>query len=646
MNGIDYMDSRLFSEHIPLKSVEINDAFWNSKQELVRTQVIPYQYEALHDRIDGAEKSYSISNFIKASEIVKKISSGADVPVYPADRWCYSEKDTAKGAFLGWVFQDSDVYKWLEAVGYSLSGYPDKALQKKAEEVIKLICSSQLENGYLDTLYIINDRSKTFSNLKDFHELYCFGHLTEAAISFFNATGKRELLDAACRFADLICDTFGKDKIKGYPGHEIAEMALVKLYDITSERRYLDTAKFFIDERGKKPYYYDKVLGKVTVEDNYHYNQAHCEPKHQHEAVGHAVRGVYLYSGMADIAKRYNDDELYLACRKLIKNIINQKMYITGGIGSTVHGEAFSYNYDLPNDLAYSETCASVGLIFFARRMLEISPDPDIADTIERALYNTVLSGMSEDGKSFFYVNPLEVLPEASHKDERKKHIRPTRQKWFGCACCPPNIARLISSIGEYCYTQNDSTIFIHQFIGGKLNSDKSSVTIKSDYLSSGKISIFVTPTKDFTLAVRIPKWCDKYSFSHRCEINNGYAYFKIDSETVIDIQFELSVRMIKCSNRVRANIGKIAVTRGPFVYCLEEIDNGKNLQMLSIDKHTDFSLDGQYISADGFRENDCATLYESWREAEKERVKLKFIPYHKWANRGENEMSVYIRIE
>lgn len=640
------MDSRLFSEHVPLKNVEIDDVFWNTRQELVRTQVIPYQYEALHDRIDGAEKSYSVSNFMKASEIVKKISAGCDVPVYPADRWHYSEKDSDEQAFLGWVFQDSDVYKWIEAVGYSLTGHPDKDLQQKAEAVIQLVCDSQLENGYLDTLYVINDRSKIFSNLKDYHELYCFGHLTEAAISFYNATGKRELLDAACRFADLICDTFGEDKIRGYPGHEIAEMALVKLYDITLQNQYLDTARFFINERGKKPYYYDKVLGKTTVEDNYHYNQAHCESRYQHEAVGHAVRGVYLYSGMADIAKRYKDDELYFACRKLIDNIINQKMYITGGIGSTVHGEAFSYNYDLPNDLAYSETCASVGLIFFARRMLEISPDPDVADTVERALYNTVLSGMSEDGKSFFYVNPLEVLPEASHNDERKKHIKPIRQKWFGCACCPPNIARLISSIGEYCYTQNDTTIFIHQFIGGRMSSDKGQLTINSDYLSSGRISVLVSPEKNFTLAVRIPAWCDEYTFSHKCEINNGYAYFKIDAETLIDIQFKLTIRMIKCSNRVRANIGKIAVTRGPLVYCLEEADNGKNLQMLSIDRYTDFSFDGQYILADGFREKDCATLYESWREAEKERVKLKFIPYYRWANRGENEMSVYIRIE
>ena len=279
---------------------------------------------------------------------------------------------------------------------------PDKELEKKADEIIELVCAAQLENGYLDTLYIINNRNEIFSNLKDFHELYCFGHMAEAAVAYYNATGNRKLLNAACRFADLICETFGENKVKGYPGHEIAEMALVKLYEITDKKCYLETAKFFIDKRGKKPYYYDLVLGKETVNDNYHYNQAHCEPRKQYEAVGHAVRGVYLYSGMADVAKHFNDDELYYACKKLIDNIINKKMYITGGIGATVDGEAFSFNYDLPNDLAYSETCASIGLVFFARRMLEINPDELIADTVERAIYNTVLSGMSEDGKSFF----------------------------------------------------------------------------------------------------------------------------------------------------------------------------------------------------------------------------------------------------
>ncbi len=640
------MDSRLFSKHTELKNIKINDPFWTNEQKLVREEVIPYQYEALHDRIEGAEKSYAVENFIKAGKVAEKIRNGESVPVYPADKWCYNDDNADPEAFHGWVFQDSDVYKWLEAVGYSLTVCPDDKLEAKADEIINLVCGAQLENGYLDTLYVINNRDEIFSNLKDFHELYCFGHLAEAAVSYYSATGKSKLLDAVCRFADLICDTFGENKIRGYGGHEIAEMALIKLYDVTGKKEYLDTAKFFIDERGKKPYYYDIVLGKTTVYNNYHYNQAHCEPRKQHEAVGHAVRGVYLYSGMADVAKRYGDEELYTACKKLIDNIMHQKMYITGGIGSTVDGEAFSFNYDLPNDLAYSETCASIGLIFFARRMLEIAPDAEIADTVERALYNTVLSGMSGDGKSFFYVNPLEVLPEASHKDSRKRHIKPVRQKWFGCACCPPNLARLISSIGEYCFTENENTLFIHQFMGCEAETENTTIRIRSSYTENGKVSISIAPKKKFRLAVRIPAWCDNYRFSQPSEEINGYAYFDIENKTEINADFEIKIKLIKCSNRVRANTGKAAVTRGPFVYCIEEADNGKNLHMLKISSKPGFGLQGNTVTAKGYRERDCETLYSEWHEPELEETEIKLIPYYQWGNRGENEMCVYISVK
>lgn len=640
------MKSSEFSKHIDSKRIKVNDPFWNEKIELVRREVIPYQYEALHDRIEGAEKSYAIENFIKAGKAAETIKSGGSLTVYPTDKWHYSDENAEENAFHGWVFQDSDVYKWLEAVGFSLLNKPDKELEEKADEVIDLVCKAQLENGYLDTLYIINNRENIFENLKDFHELYCFGHLAEAAVSYYNATGKRKLLDAACRFADLVCETFGEDKIKGYPGHEIAEMALVKLYDVTENQKYLDTAAFFINERGRKPYYYDIVLGKQTVYDNYHYNQAHREPRHQHEAVGHAVRGVYLYSGMADVAKRFEDDELCTACRKLSDNIINRKMYITGGIGATVDGEAFSFDYDLPNDLAYSETCASIGFIFFARRMLEIAPDADIADAAERALYNTVLAGMAEDGKSFFYVNPLEVLPEASHKDSRKRHIKPVRQKWFGCACCPPNLARLISSVGEYCFTENESTLFLHQYIGAEIKTDKADIEIISTYPQDGRAKIKITPKRDFVFALRLPKWGGKFDYNKAFWVKDGYAYISISEETEIQLNFEMKPKMIKCSNRVRANTDKIAVTKGPFVYCAEEVDNGRNLQMLKIAANPDFECRGDCIIANGFREKESDLLYEEWSEPQKEKTRIKLIPYYRWGNRGENEMSVYMRKE
>ncbi len=640
------MDASLFSNHIKLAGITLTDSFWLKKLELMRNEVIPYQYDALHDRIDDADKSYSIENFIKAAKVIKMRDNGELPPLYPVDKWFYNENNSCDEAFHGWVFQDSDVYKWIEAVAFSLLNFPDSKLEQKADEIIELILSAQMSDGYIDTLFIINDISKRFSNLKDWHELYCFGHLLEAAVAYLRATGKEKLFNAACRFADLICDTFGEDKLRGYPGHEIAEMALVKLYDITSEEKYLETARFFISERGKKPYYYDVVEGKATVYDNYHYNQAHTQPVMQEEAVGHAVRGVYLYSGMADVAKRCKDEALYKACRKIADNIINRKMFITGGIGSTADGEAFSFDYDLPNDLCYNETCASVGLIFFLRRMLEIAPDAVFGDTIERALYNTVLAGVALDGKSFFYVNPLEVLPQASEEDSRKRHIRPVRQKWFGCACCPPNLARMISSVCEYALTENENTLFIHQYFGLKASAANAEIEIQSSYIEDGKVKLMIKPKKEFTLAVRIPLWCEEYSFTYAHFVKNGYAYFRIDKECVIDVCFELKAKLMKCSNKVRANMGKAAVIRGPFVYCMEEIDNGKNLHLISLGVDSDFMLRDDELLVSAFREKESESLYSEWSREETERVTVKLIPYYRWANRGENEMIVYIRLQ
>ncbi len=641
------MDKENFSKHIELKNIEINDPFWSRIISLVRTEVIPYQYEAFHDRIEGAEKSYCVSNFKKAAKAAEAIREGKKLPIYPVDKWYYNEENSDENAFHGWVFQDSDFYKWIEAVGFSLSNHPDNELKKKAEEIIELICNAQLENGYINTYYTINNPSKAFTNIRDFHELYCFGHLVEGAVAYFNATGDRKLLDAACRYADLICETFGGDngKKRAYPGHEITEMALVKLYDLTGEKKYLDEAKFFIDERGKKPCYFDVERNQETGEGDHTYEQAHLPVREQREAVGHAVRAVYLYSGMADIAKNYNDDELYSSCIGLWNNIENQKLYITGGIGATADGEAFSFDYDLPNDLAYAETCASIGLVFFARRMAEINPDSRFHNVAERALYNTILSGMAEDGKSFFYSNLLEVNPEACKKDSRKRYISPVRQKWFGCACCPPNLARIISSLGEYCFAQNDETVFINQYVGAKVKSENADFEIVSSYAVNGRVNIFINPQKPIKLALRIPEWCDGFEISNAYEIKDGYAYINIAEKSEIALDFKPKAKLIKCSNRVRANVGKAALSKGPFVYCIEEVDNGKNLQMLRVNPKGSFTEDGDIILADGFREKEDEKLYSEYQKADETPCKIKFIPYYRWANRGENEMTVYVRI-
>lgn len=643
------MDKNKYNNFIDNKRSKIDDEFWNKYIELVKNEMIPYQLKALNDEIDGAPKSYCLENFKKASKIAEKINKGEKVKTYPADKWEYKENECDKNSFLGWCFQDSDVYKWIEAVAYSLANSPDKSLENKCDEIIDLICSAQLNNGYLDTLYIINDSSNIFTNLKDRHELYCFGHLTESAVAYFNSTGKDKLLKSSIKFADLICDTFNEKNKKGYPGHEIAELALVKLYKITNNKKYLDCADFFISQRGTKPYYFDKERNYKRYDNSldYEYNQAHLPVYEQNEAVGHAVRGVYLYSGMADVAKENNDDSLYNACKNIWNNIEQKKMYITGGIGSTSIVEAFSFDYDLPNDLAYNETCASIGLMFFAKRMLQIEPNSKYADVMERALYNTVLSGMSEDGKSFFYVNPLEVLPIASKKDERKKHIKPTRQKWFGCACCPPNLARLISSLNEYCYSENKEKIFVHLYVGGNMATDKADIKVNSSYIKNGKIDFEINVKKPFILALRIPSWCNNFKLNQEYNIINGYAYINIESNTNLDIDFEVVPKLISCSNNVRENIGKVAVMRGPIVYCIEEVDNGKNLQLISISSKPNFKVnDDLAITAIGFREKEDTSLYFEYKEREYSKCKIHLIPYYTWANRGENEMSVYIKVK
>lgn len=638
------MNNKNFTYHTSLKNTKICDEFWCNIQEKVRTKVIPYQYKALNDKIENAEKSYCIDNFKKAAKIVCEIKCGNEVPVYPVDKWMYDDKNCDKNAFHGWVFQDSDAYKWLEAAAYSLTVNYDEKLRKEADELIDLIASAQLENGYLDTLYIINNRDEIFTNLRDFHELYCFGHLAEAGVAYFNSTRNDKLLDCAVRFADLICDTFGENKKKGYDGHEIAELALIKLYEVTKNEKYLNTARFFIDQRGTRPYYFDEEHNQHSEGENYVYNQAHKPPRQQSEAVGHAVRGVYLYSGMADVAKYCNDDELYSACKAIWDNIYSKKMYITGGIGSAADGEAFSFDYDLPNDLAYCETCASIGLIFFARRMLEAEPDCNIADTIERALYNTVLSGMNEDGDRFFYVNPLEVLPIASKTDSRKRHIKTVRQKWFGCACCPPNLARLLMSLGEYCYTQNDTTVYVHQYIGSRVKTNFAIIEQSGNYCVDGKMMFNIKCEKSFTLALRIPSWCSNFNFNKECKIDNGYAYFHINSDETIRANFEITPRYVKCSNMVRENVGKLALCYGPKVYCMEEKDNGSNLQMLKVDINSNPVYKNGIITVDGYREMPDEKLYTKYSPSKCEKCKIKFIEYSKWGNRGENEMSVYFR--
>lgn len=669
------MDNKNFTKPIDLKQIQITDDFWKKQIALVRDTVIPYQWEALNDRVPDAQPSYCMHNFKVAGKINENIQGTKDFvqPVYTTNGFCVWPEDYKNPGdrFYGFVFQDSDFAKWIEAVSYILQQYPDPELEKVADEAIEVVCKAQQPDGYLDTFYIINDIHKRFTNLRNNHELYCLGHLAEGAVAYYEATGKDKLLHAACHYADCIAEHIGPeaDQLHGYPGHEIVEMALARLYEATGEEKYLRLGLYFINERGKRPYYYDLEDGIVPKDKEklrYQYQQAHLPVREQTEAVGHAVRATYLYSGMADFARITQDDSLKQACEKIWEDIVQRKMYITGGVGGTHIGEAFSFAYDLPNDTAYAETCASIGLVFFARRMLEMEPDSKYANIMEKELYNIILSGIGLEGTSFFYVNPLEVLPEACHKDERKEHVKSVRQKWFGCACCPPNLARVISSIGTYVFTEKEDTVFVHLYIGShynrKMETSGAKISVKSEFPWNGHVEVQINSDGDqaFTIALRIPDWCDDYQIKGiedaETQLNHGYLNItKIWKEELLELEFPMKVKILEADSRVREDIGKAAVIRGPIVYCLEEADNGDSLHLLKMDETSEFKTERLQIAtesvlavkAQGWRQkkSENPELYIPHRKAEFEETTLTWIPYYTWANRGEGEMQVWTRI-
>ena len=642
-----------FKRTVSNKRVGINDDFWGRYIGLIKNVVIPYQWDALNDRIPNAELSHVIENF--------KIAAGL-----------------SQGEFYGNVFQDSDLAKWLEAVGFNLAVNPNPELEKRADEIIDIIAKAQQDDGYLNTYFTIKEPNKKWTNLRDCHELYCAGHMMEAAVAYFEATGKHKLLDVVCRFADHINAVFGTEpgKKRGYPGHPEIELALVKLYRITGEKKYLYLSKYFIDERGKTPNYFnkeaeargekaDKVWGRLSLR----YYQAHLPVREQTTAEGHSVRAVYLYSGMVDVAIETGDKTLIGACKKLWRNIVSKRMYITGGIGSTSYGESFTFDYDLPNDTIYSETCASIGLVFFARRMLQIDVNNTYSDIMEKALYNSVISGISLDGKKFFYVNPLEVWPEASEKSKIKEHVKVTRQSWFKCACCPPNIARLLASIGQYIYSTRKDEIYTHLYISSEteINISESKVKIKQEtrypWDERVMISVSLDEEKEFSLLLRIPGWCDNAKiYINREEINvcntkvNGYTKLKRiwKNGDIVELILPMMIQRIKAHPNIRANIGKVALQRGPIVYCLEEIDNGPNLHEIVLPNKSELKVEFDdnllggitVITAEAQRYKSPWVedeLYKADVESQYRPVTVKFIPYYAWANRTPGEMMVWI---
>ncbi|MDR3144880.1 MAG: glycoside hydrolase family 127 protein [Treponema sp.] len=654
------MDPSACSEFIKPKDITINDQFWGAFMERVRTKVIPYQWKALNDQVSGAEPSYCIRNFKLAAELTHP---DLDYGV-PRDI-----------GFGGMVFQDSDLAKWIEAAAYSLAWHPDRDLERTLDETIDIICHAQQADGYLNSYYIINGLEKRFTNLKDNHELYCMGHYIEAAAAYYETTGKRELLDAMIRYVDCVDAHIGPEegKLHGYPGHEIAEMALVRLYAITHDEKHLMLAKYFIDERGRAPLYFEEETRRngntFYWKDSYvkyQYYQAGKPVREQDVAEGHAVRAVYLYSGMADVARLTGDKELLAVCKTLYANITKKQMYITGAIGQSAYGEAFSYDYDLPNDTVYAETCAAIGLAFFARRMASVEPRAEYADVLERTLFNSIISGMALDGESFFYVNPLEALPQASLKDRRMRHVKIERQKWFGCACCPPNLARIISSLGSYVHSAGTATVYTHLYLGSEarlsLAGGDLGIKIETRYPWEGQIDISLSLKGEaaFSYGLRIPSWCKSFSLKLNggeaaYTLRDGYALLKREWQDgdKLSLSLDMPVNLMETNPHVRDNRGRLALTRGPLVYCLEEKDNGAELFKLHAGTAGDFKvkheqdlLEGVYtISFTGKKEKDWQddALYRGRAEGEYEDRELKFIPYYAWANRGSGEMTVWI---
>lgn len=628
---------------IKVKNFKSSSGFIYRYQKLIKETVVPYQYEVLHDRVEGVEKSHVVANFENAARALK----GEDV----------------RDGFYGMVFQDSDAAKWIEAAAYTLAAFPDAELQRKIDELIDKIADAQDEDGYLNTYYTIKDREKRWTNLLEGHELYCAGHMMEAAVGYYEVTGKDKLLNVMRKNAAHIYQHFVTEGNEGYPGHPEVELALLRMYQVTGDEICLQLAKHFIDVRGVDSSFYEKEEQKRnwTVWNanpkDVDYMQAGKPVREQEKATGHSVRAVYLYTGMADLAAGTEDEELKEVCRRLWKNITEKRMYVTGGIGSTVQGEAFTVDYDLPNDTAYAETCASIGLMFFASRMLEMDADSEYSDVLERAFYNTVLAGMQLDGKRFFYVNPLEVIPGISGEAVTHKHTLPERPGWYACACCPPNAARLISSFGKYAYGENESTAFCHLFAEGEVSFANGMVlSCKTEYPYGFQVNYRLLKGSG-TLAVRKPGFSESFKISVNGKetegrMEKGYCYLEgLKEGDYVEILLDDQVKRIYASSKVAENSGCITLQRGPLVYCAEGVDN--EADVLSLSYKQDGRIEtGEFepellfgtvrLTAEGWRSVESDSLYSVVRP-ERKACKITAVPYYTWGNRGLNQMRVWL---
>jgi uncharacterized protein len=616
-------------EGVNFSNVNITDDFWKPKIEKVATatlQACIYQTEV---------KTPRIRNFEKAAR---------------------KQGEKHEGIY----YDDSDVYKALEAMAYSLKTHPDKALEKKVDEWIDKIAAAQLPDGYLNTYYTLTGLDKRWTDMEK-HEDYCAGHLFEASVAYYNTTGKRKLLDVAIRLANHIDSTFRMQNRHWVSGHQEIELALVKLYRVTKNDRYLKLADWYLDQRGHN-------YGKGTIWDEWKdpsYCQDKVPVKEQKEITGHAVRAMYLYTGAADVSAITNDIEYMNAMKAVWEDVVYRNMYVTGGIGSSGDNEGFSQDYDLPNENAYCETCASVGMVFWNQRMNWLTGDSKYIDVLERSLYNGALDGLALSGDRFFYGNPL-----ASNG----KHFR---KEWFGTACCPSNIARLVASVGDYIYGKSSDGLWVNLFIGSNTNIaiGKTIIPVKMQtaYPWDGNVKISFAPKSKvkFTLHIRIPGWAsgqlvpgDLYTFAdnntlpvkimvngkpYDYKVENGYALIEKEwkSEDIVELSLPMNVRRIMSRPELKQNISRVALQSGPIVYCVEGADNDKQALNILLPDNAVFEVMDYSVLTEKVKaitgEVPAVSISADGQSLSTAKKRITAIPYYTWCNRGQNEMQVWI---
>ncbi|RYG49800.1 glycoside hydrolase family 127 protein [bacterium] len=612
--------------------VQVTDAFWGGYFDRLVETTLPHEYRQIVEtgRLKNLERA--------------------------------AEGET--GGYEGIYFNDSDVYKWLEAVGYALALRPNEELKAMANRAIRAIQNAQEPDGYLNSYFQLEKPNDKWKNLGAMHEMYCGGHLIEAGVAWHEALGDDRLLEVSRRFADHLDARFGPGKVRGYCGHEEVELALVRLGRATGETRYTELARWMVEERGGPDSPFEAELadpetraispwmGSLLLKNGKfdgEYAQDHAPIREHTEIVGHAVRAMYLYMAATDLADGKGDDALESALVGIWDNLTKRRMYVTGGIGPSAANEGFTADYDLPNLTAYAETCAAVGLVLWAERLGRMTGNSEYLDVLERALYNGVISGISMKGDGFFYDNPLE-------SDGRHERVG-----WFGCACCPPNIARLLGQIGQLAIGESSEGVTIHMPISLEAQTQHGKLRIAGGYPYDGKIEVSVDPSgsEPFAIRVRVPGWANEVSFDlddheEEAEYEDGYAVIRRvwKATDVLKIDFGMEPVWVEANPRVRGNLGRVALTMGPLVYCGEDKDFGLDPRLLTVDteipmetrKHPTLPVKAVEVEGIADEESFPDELYAEAGTTEAREASGLFIPYFAWNNRGKGTMQVWVR--